>query len=206
MIIILIVLLLILLLTCGEKCPCCIVEPGISGGGDITDYKLYIYESELASDFKSEATKICENSEWHNLIKPKKLIIVDNPKLANITMQLSKRHVIDEIFNHKKEYYPDGEQINFSVTKLSPNFREIHIDEFNWKKGVKASGMKLKAYRNYVILHELGHGLGYDHSEFSKTKFNMMFQWTRGVPPGCTINYSLENPQPNENDLENTIY
>ena len=102
MIIILIVLLLILLLTCVEKCPCCIVEPGISGGGDITDYKLYIYESELSSDFKSEATKICENSEWHNLIKPKKLIIVDDPKLANITMQLSKRHVIDEIFNHKK--------------------------------------------------------------------------------------------------------
>ncbi len=187
-----------------NECPCCIVSEGVYGGGSINEFKLYICDSD--PKFKEEATKICEESNWHSLIAPKTLTIVDKKEEANITMKLSNRKVIDKIFNSKEEKYPSGEKIHFSVTVLSPDFREIHIDEINWKNGVKESGLKLSDYRKYVISHELGHGLGYGHSKFSDEKFNMMFQWTRGVPQGCTINYSLENPQPNKSDLVNPIY
>ena len=41
--------------------------------------------------------------------------------------------------------------------------REMRINENRWRHGAKKSGQDLNGYRQYVISHEMGHILGFDH-------------------------------------------
>ena len=52
-------------------------------------------------------------------------------------------------------------------------------------------------YRRYVILHEVGHAIGYDHSECDeknsiKGKCPIMFPITKGAPDGTNGVYFKE--------------
>lgn len=44
------------------------------------------------------------------------------------------------------------------------NGRTIHLNAMRWGEGARASKLPLKAYRQYMVTHELGHILGYDHT------------------------------------------
>ena len=48
-------------------------------------------------------------------------------------------------------------------------------------------------YRKYLVQHEFGHVLGYDHPELPKKyqKCNVMLQQSRFTEPYCEANFSL---------------
>ena len=48
-----------------------------------------------------------------------------------------------------------------SCAELGGN--EVRINADNWKHGSAKSGQDLDGYRQYVISHEMGHILGFDH-------------------------------------------
>lgn len=43
------------------------------------------------------------------------------------------------------------------------NGREVHLNANRWLHGAPASRLALSAYRQYMVTHEVGHILGYDH-------------------------------------------
>lgn len=111
-------------------------------------------------EFETQSREILRNSGWNE-----KHAIKEDPIGGQITIKLvpaaemdKKRHITDKDDN--------GEIIRFSYTYQTPNEPPlIEIDELNWKNGVPRSKMSLKEYREYVINHEFGHALGYDHQE-----------------------------------------
>jgi len=42
--------------------------------------------------------------------------------------------------------------------------RQVHLNAKRWGEGAPPSGLRLEAYRQYMVTHEMGHILGYDHS------------------------------------------
>jgi hypothetical protein len=40
---------------------------------------------------------------------------------------------------------------------------EIWLNSDRWMKGARASKLPLELYRQYMVSHEMGHSLGYDH-------------------------------------------
>ena len=140
----------------------------------------YVKPSSIDPTFVQQTIDIIEQSELKNKFKLKP--VIGN---ADITIQLTKREDMDK-WHDKKEYYPDGKEIKFSMTWQGPKSKpRIYIDDQNWLNGVEASKLTLPQYRQYVILHEFMHALGYDHQECNeKTAVNgvcpIMTQSTRG--------------------------
>jgi hypothetical protein len=151
-------------------------------------WTYYIYDSRIDPQFKTRVLKILGQNQWSRYT----LNQVTDPSLADIRIRLSPRRVLDK-WHVNKEYYPSGKQIRFSMTI---NMEDIYIDAENWTKGVRESGMTLGQYRQYVILHEMGHALGYDHLPCNrKTAYNgacpVMYQGTRGAPRGFKPGFNV---------------
>jgi hypothetical protein len=156
-------------------------------------------------DFRKKVNDILSRSNWR-----KKYIIYEtrDKESAIITINLSDRDVMEE-WNDDPQYYPSGKQIRFSITTQSTKIKpEIFIDKINWLNGVEESGLTKEQYQEYVINHEFGHGLGYDHqkcvgqstpNKILKQNYNIknnvlcpvMYQMTRGVPEGGIPNYQV---------------
>ena len=116
---------------------------------------------------------------------------------ATIIIELLPRDEMVKLATSKPEYYPGTKnRIWFSWTfKRSKPL--IQIDGNNWLYGVKESGLTLDQYRNYVIIHELMHAIGYDHQPCnSKTAPDgicpIMYQSTRGCPKGFKCGYKTK--------------
>lgn len=216
LIIILLIIFYLLYIEPSKKCRDCVVNlksNNITGGGNIKDFKLYVKN---CNGFKKEVEEICKNNKWNELIKKHNKTLTLVEKDANITIDFADRNIIGNIFG-KKDYYDSGvlsrynkktkEEIYFSVT-VNDSTRYTLIDEINWNIGVLYSGMNLKQYRRYVILHELGHLLGYGHVPFSSNKFNMMYQWTRGIntEQDKLRKYTFDNIEPSEDDITKPIW
>jgi Protein of unknown function (DUF3152) len=55
---------------------------------------------------------------------------------------------------------PDLQGLSFAHPKKGI----VEVNATNWKQGVSKTHLSLYAYRQYVISHEMGHMLGYEHS------------------------------------------
>ena len=138
--------------------------------------RYYIYDSNLDKQFKSAVRQILdENTVWRGLVPSTRR------SNADFTIRLVPRSFLDRYHCERPEYYPSGKQIRFSFTI---NRHRIYIDAENWLHGVPESRLSLTEYQKYVILHEVGHALGYTHEECSVYALNcpVMYQMTRGPP------------------------
>ena len=72
------------------------------------------------------------------------------------------------------------------------NGREVHLNAKRWGEGARESKLSLKAYRQYMVTHEVGHILGYDHSRCPGrgVPAPVMLQQTMGIGP-CKPNTRL---------------
>ena len=72
------------------------------------------------------------------------------------------------------------------------NGRHIHLNAMRWGQGAAPSGLSLKAYRQYMVTHEMGHILGYDHTRCPGrgVPAPVMVQQTLGIGP-CKPNTRL---------------
>ena len=54
-----------------------------------------------------------------------------------------------------------------------------------WRLGARAYGSHLRAYRTYLVNHEVGHGFGHGHAQCpaARAKAPVMMQQTKGVGP-----------------------
>jgi len=76
----------------------------------------------------------------------------------------------------------------------------IYLNETNWTKGSKKSGLSLQDYRKYVLTHEMCHILGYLHETCSgpNQKVSIMVQQTLGTggcnPHNGKMHFNSSNP------------
>ena len=68
---------------------------------------------------------------------------------------------------------------------------QIWLNHDRWMKGSKASGQPLERYRQYMVSHEMGHSLGYDHVKCPNSgPAPIMMQQTLGIGK-CSPNTKL---------------
>ena len=141
----------------------------------------------------------------HNISKKNKKII--KKILADKRGWAGKGYFFEEINNLYKAkiqiYFKTNKQINklfnnhvnlknLSVTDRSTNPISIYFNTNNWYKIPKPFKSSLKKYREYLVQHEFGHAIGYNHVERppknSKQLCNPMLQQTLHTKPYCIPN------------------
>jgi len=173
----------------------------IHGGNNDKTAKYYIYDSDIDRSFKTQTRNILKKSSWNNYYKLRE---VDSEIKSDIDIKLVADSKLER-YHDNQEYYSDGTPIRFSITFQSKKSKpKILINAKNWLYGVKQSGLSLDDYRTYVINHEFGHGLGFDHQKCNKnTVVNgtcpVMYQSTRGCK-----NYTC-GKEPNKFDRNKKI-
>lgn len=148
-------------------------------------FKYYVKSSNIDPNFKQQVVDIISTCAWN---KSYKLQLANNELLANCSIELVPRATLDHL--HGTDIYADGRPIRFSVTVTKPGQNPIiYIDDGNWLNSVPESKLTIKEYRQYVIVHELGHALGYAHQLCNNDTATygicpVMYQSTRGCPDG----------------------
>ena len=143
----------------------------------------FIENSDLDENFKEITSNILHNTKWRNIHNIQE---VQNNAYSDIIIKLSTDEELDKWHKNKLEdKYYDGNPMRFSITwqgiKSKP---KVYINYKNWQ-GVPYSGLGIDEYRKYVIEHEFGHALGYDHLECNSStvvdgRCPVMYQSTRG--------------------------
>jgi hypothetical protein len=156
-------------------------------------YSYYTHPSNLDPNFKADVRRILLTSGWRKYHRFKE---VRCSKYADIQIHLSADDDL-EIYHNVKQFYPSGKQVRFSITTQNRNNPPtIYINANNWLYGIPESELSLKNYRTYVIEHEFGHALSYDHQPCNnKTAVNgicpVMYQSTVGCPTGFKCGKSV---------------
>ena len=145
--------------------------------------KYYVYYSNIDPLFVPRVNYILANSRWHKWYNFQP---TDCKEEADIYIKLKPDKYMDK-YENKKEYYPSGKEIRWSVTVQSPVQKpRIYINANSWLHGVEESKLSLAAYRTYVINHEFGHALGFTHQPCTESDpfktCPVMYQSTRGCP------------------------
>jgi predicted Zn-dependent protease len=149
-------------------------------------FYYYTVPSEIDIHFQRQVREIISKCKWNSMYKLRE---VHCEELADTIIYLVDRSELDSLHT-SGDKYPDGRPIRFSMTLTKPmQVPKIYIDSVNWLKSVPESKLSIEDYRKYVITHELGHALGYDHVPCNKdTAVNgtcpVMYQSTRGCPNG----------------------
>jgi hypothetical protein len=160
--------------------------------------------------FKNEVRNIINNSGWNN----KYSFIETDSNKYDIGIGLKSREYMEKT-NSRKEYDINENRIYLSRTWIkypsflkrsdNPDAREIEIDENNWNYGVKQSGLSIPNYKKYVINHEIGHAIGYDHKKcYSNQNCPIMYQMTKGVPNNSIPSYNVN--EKDINDIRSLLY
>jgi ssRNA-specific RNase YbeY (16S rRNA maturation enzyme) len=58
---------------------------------------------------------------------------------------------------------------------------EIWLNAKRWMEGATPSKLPLERYRQYMVTHEMGHSLGYEHAKCSSGPAPVMMQQTLGI-------------------------
>jgi hypothetical protein len=79
-----------------------------------------------------------------------------------------------------------------SLSCAEMNGRHMYLNAMRWTKGASKSKLELKDYRQYMVSHEMGHILGYDHVSCpGRGKMApIMLQQTKGIGE-CSPNTKL---------------
>lgn len=74
------------------------------------------------------------------------------------------------------------------------NGRDMYLNSERWYHGSKASKLALDDYRQYMVSHEIGHILGFDHEQCpcAGCKAPIMLQQTLGIGK-CIPNTKITN-------------
>jgi hypothetical protein len=151
-----------------------------------------VEDSQLDSGFKTAVQRILRGSKWN---KYRAYREARQGERAMIRIKLAHRDDLAE-YRDKTEYYDDAKTkpIRFSYTVHPGGDSDqikVLIDHRNWLDGVSESGLSVLQYREYVINHEFGHALGYDHQpcEPGEGTCPVMYQSTRGCPRGRTCGF-----------------
>lgn len=92
----------------------------------------------------------------HHPLGWKNLVVVDNESEAESVVTLAPTHIIRQLFGAE---YADLSACNMLT-------RAIWVNEDRWRRTAPdKSQLPLAAYRAYVVQHELGHALGYEHAQ-----------------------------------------
>jgi len=160
----------------------------------------YIYESTIDPRFANAVFTILSTSKWNRYRMYTRTYDKYN---ADIYIHLKSNKWLER-YHKKKKYYLSGKQIRWSITTQSkwqkPN---VYINAQLWINGVPESGLSLNRYREYVINHEFGHALGYDHQKCNDANeiCPVMYQSTRGCPQNKRCGY-----EPDARDIQRRIY
>lgn len=146
---------------------------------------VYVVASDMDSRFKSTVHRIIQKTTWP-------VNIIYNKYNADVVVKLVTSKFLDTFNN-----YSDGCQIQFSYTVFSTPRTLIYINEANWF-GVPESGLTTVNYQEYIINHEIGHALGYDHVGCNADTAHdnvcpVMYQSTVGCPSGFTCGHRAPN-------------
>ena len=160
----------------------------IRGGSKVFNY--YVKPTNLDKFFQRDVINIINNNKvWK---KKGFILIPSDEETADFTVELRHREKMPYYGDDK---YDSGKKIYFSLTM---NGNVILIDHINWQ-GVPESLLSVLEYKKYVITHEVGHALGYDHvpCTMENNKCDVMYQMTRGPPKkilntnGYGVDYDL---------------
>lgn len=149
--------------------------------------KYYIEDNPIEPDFIWETRKILSQNEKslrHSISE------VRDANSADVIIKVVDRPTMIQ-HGRPQEFYPNGQPIYLSWTYYTRKPKEIWIDLDNWRFGVDESGLTLQQYRQYVILHEFLHALGYDHQPCESEVCPLMYQSTKGCPRGSKCGYQI---------------
>ena len=124
----------------------------------------------------------------------KKIVLdtLNGPTSWGITVVESEPADVILGINAKREFSKiiSGRRVYFSATIFNPQKPPLILfDPVNFIRGVPASGLSVKRYRQYVINHEFGHAIGLPHLRCkSGQRCPVMYQMTKGVPKGSFSN------------------
>lgn len=171
-ILIIIIIAIIVLYSCEREI--------IKGGSNIKKY--YIIPSNIDPNFDNKTETILNKSGWN---KKYKLIRVYDDNESDFNIMLCGDDEL-ELYHKDKKYHKNGDEIRFSITVQSKIKKpRVYINAKNWLEGTTQSNLTLPDYQTYVINHEVGHALGYDHlpcdeKTISNNTCPVMYQSTRG--------------------------
>lgn len=139
-----------------------------------------VIDSTLDKSFKQDVENIIDNSYWNKKIK---LVKTDSKPI--ITIYLKSDKFMDKYHQNKQEYYENGEPIRFSITYQNQNTKPVIFINYNNWNGVPQSNLSISQYKKYIINHEIGHALGYNHIKCDSStlidgRCPIMYQSTRG--------------------------
>lgn len=133
-----------------------------------------------------------------------KLFVYDQEDPDIIYTLASQDEITEAMSNKQKELDIYGNPVRLSVTFYGKTPIEIMIDADNFINGVPISKLGKKDYRKYIINHETGHALGYNHlpCNHESKVCPLMYQMTKGVPDG----YKPSNKATKEDYLAERLY
>tara|TARA_Y100000389_G_C17365178_1_gene465907 strand:- start:357 stop:863 length:507 start_codon:yes stop_codon:yes gene_type:complete len=161
-------------------------------------------------DFKQKYKKYKQkyiNASTFTYKVPKKYKNEVNEYLQDERGWVSKGYKFKQVHNNPKieVYFKTNEEIkeifkgiarlhDLSVTDRGSNPIKIYFNINNWENPPKAyeteSNNRLKQYREYLVQHEFGHAIGYNHHHYKKKYSNcpVMLQQSKYTEPYCKAN------------------